>query len=297
MKILLKKYIELLRPFTLLAPLIVSTSIMIASFIYSARTDLDFFTVFWFIFPASLCFALLNGASNALNQATDYTEDKISKPYRPIPRGLVSQKQAYHVSLLLYILAISLSFAVHILFSCFILLISFFSITYSIPPRMKKMLFINQIWVAIPRGLCAILASWSVFSNPFQTLPLVIGGIATLFLIGGTATKDILDIDADRTVGTRTLVNVFGVKKTAFISLFFMISAFGSIILFTHFNIIDVHFLPLIALISLSFLIGWLMINSHKNKTYENTSAWSLMYGTYFLFSLGFSILTISYCL
>lgn len=295
MSIKIKGYFALLRPFTLLAPIIVSSSMMIACLMYSKRTDLDIGSIVLLIIPASFCFALLNGASNALNQATDYAEDKISKPYRPLPRAIVSQKEAYTSAFILYIVALFVSLMVHVLFSSLILVIAFFSITYSLPPRMKKMLFINHLWVAVPRGFCAVIASWSVFGDPFQMLPLVIGCIATLFLIGGTSTKDILDADADRAVGTKTLVNTFGMKKTALFSCFFMTIAFVIIIPLVFLQIIEFYVLPLSAFVGLGCIISWLMIHNHKNQSCENTSAWSLMYGTYFLFSICFSFLTIVY--
>ncbi len=291
----IRGYIELLRPFTLLAPIIVSSSVMIASLIYSGKTDASFLTIVLMVIPASLCFALLNGASNALNQATDYKEDKLSKPYRPIPKGILSRKEARNISFLLYIFAMLLSLAINITFSVLVLFIAFFSITYSLPPRMKKFLFINQLWVAVPRGFLGILASWSVFANPFQNLPIAIGCISALFLFGGTATKDILDADADKKTGTKTLINVLGLKKTSFISLLFMSCAFALIIPLILFNIIEFYLLPLSLLIILSFFIYWLMIHSHKNEKCENTSAWTLMYATYFIFALSFALITISF--
>jgi len=288
-------YLELLRPFTLLAPLIVSSSVMIASLVNSGTIDLSFVSLLWTILSASFCFALLNGASNVLNQATDWKEDALSKPYRPIPKGIITTKEAYKVSFFLYTVALLLSLAVNILFSFFIFLIAFFSITYSLPPRMKKFLFLNQLWVALPRGFFGIVGSWSVFGNPFEPLPLAIGCVAALFLFGGTATKDILDAEADRTVGTKTLVNVFGVKTAAFFSLVFMTGAFGLIIPLVYFHIIHYTLLPLVFLSILSVLIGWLMFHKHKNTKCENTSAWTLMYATYFNFALGFEVITISY--
>ena len=288
-------YVELLRPFTLLAPIIVSSSVMIASLIYSGKIDIPLITIVATVIPASLCFALLNGASNALNQATDYKEDKLSKPYRPIPRGMMTQKEAQNISFMLYIFAMLLSLTISITFSLFVLLIAFFSITYSLPPRMKKFLFLNQLWVAIPRGFLGILGSWSIFGDPFQRLPLAIGCIASIFLFGGTATKDILDSEADKKTGTKTLVNVLGIKKTSLISLVFMSSAFALIIPLIMLNIIEVYLFPLAVLVVLSFLIFWLMINSHKNEKCENTSAWTLMYATYFIFALSFAIITISF--
>ena len=291
----IRVYLKLLRPFTLLAPLIVSSSVMIASLVNSGTTDLSFVSILWTILSASFCFALLNGASNLLNQATDWKEDALSKPYRPIPTGIITPKEAYKVSFFLYTVAILLSLAVNILFSFFIFLIAFFSITYSLPPRMKKFLFLNQLWVALPRGFFGIVGSWSVFGNPFEPLPLAIGCVAALFLFGGTTTKDILDAEADRTVGTKTLVNVFGVKTAAFFSLVFMTGAFGLIIPLVYFHIIHYTLLPLVFLGILSVLIGWLMFHEHKNTKCENTSAWTLMYATYFIFALSFAVITISF--
>lgn len=288
-------YLTLLRPFTLLAPVIVSSSIMVASLVKSSNTDLPFISLLWTILSASICFAMLNGASNVLNQATDWKEDALSKPYRPIPKGIVTPREAYQFSFFLYLVTLLLSLVVNIFFSFFIFLIAFFSITYSLPPRMKKFLFMNQLWVALPRGFLGIIGSWSVFGNPFEPLPLAIGSVAALFLFGGTATKDILDAQADRTVGTKTMVNVFGVKTTAFFSLVFMISAFGLIIPLVYFHIIDYTLLPLVFLSILSVFIGWLMFHKHKNTKYENTSAWTLMYATYFIFALSFSMITISF--
>lgn len=266
---------------------------MIASLTYTKTTDLTLLVFLRVIIPASVCFALLNGGSNALNQATDWKEDCISKPYRPIPMGMISRKEAYLVSLFLYVIALFLSLTIHCLFALFVSLIAIFSITYSVPPRMKKILFLNQAWVALPRGFFGIIGSWSVFGNPFQPLPLVMGCIAALFLFGGTATKDILDADADRRVGTKTLVNVFGVKTTVLISLIFMFGAFLLMVPLMYYRVIEITFFPLIFLIILCGLIGWSMLYTHKNETCENTSAWALMYATYFLFALGFAVITI----
>jgi 4-hydroxybenzoate polyprenyltransferase len=158
---------------------------------------------------------------------------------------------------------------------------------------MKKYLFVNQAWVALPRGFLGILGSWSVFGNPFSMLPLVMGCIAACFLFGGTATKDIVDAEADRIVGTKTLVNVFGVKKTVWISLFFMVGAFALIIPLIFFQVIDLSFFPLALLMIFSVFIGWFMLRTHKNEKCENTSAWTLMYATYFIFALSFALITV----
>lgn len=291
----IKGYIDLIRPFTLLAPIIVSICIMMASCVYNGRVD-GLLNIFWIIvIPASFSLAILNAASNTLNQITDQKSDKISKPYRPIPRGLVSIKDAKIISILLYVTAFLLALLVNIVFVAFILLITVFTITYSIPPRFKDMFIINQLWVGIPRGFLGILASWSVFGNPLEPLTLTIGIIAMSYLIGGSITKDITDSDADKKTGTRTLVNTYGVKKAAFMALPFMLFPFIFIPILIDIGIIESYFGLLTFLIIPVFLIFYLMVRDNtKVKRLENTSSWALMYITYFVFAFGFSVLTIA---
>ena len=291
---LLKNYIDLIRPFTLLAPIIVSSCIMIASYFYNGAL-FNLSTIWWtVIIPASFALAILNGASNTLNQVTDIKTDKISKPYRPIVRGSISIKNAILVSIILYSTAIFISIFINPTFCFLVLLIAFFSITYSIPPRFKDMLFVNQLWIAIPRGLLGILASWSVFGSPFNSLPLTIGLIAMCFLVGGSITKDIFDKHADKKTGTRTLVNTFGVKKAATFSLPFMIFPFCYIPMLIHSGILESYFWILTFFAIPAFIIFYLMIKENRKDGFlENTPSWTLMYITYFVFAFGFSVLTV----
>ena len=294
-KKVVKGYFDLIRPFTLLAPIIVSMCIMLASFFYNNRTG-DLFNIWWStVIPASFALAVLNGASNALNQVTDVRADKISKPYRPIPRGDVSLKEAKIISLIMYIIAVAMATSVNVMFCVFVLMITVFTITYSLPPRLKNVLFLNQLWVGIPRGLLGILASWSVFGNALQPLPLTIGLIAMCFLIGGSVTKDITDKEADKETGTRTLVNTYGVKQAAFIALPFMFFPFAFIPLLIDSGILGSNLWLLTLLAIPAYYIFHLMIRDNSTgKRLENTSSWTLMYITYFIFASGFSLLTIT---
>jgi geranylgeranylglycerol-phosphate geranylgeranyltransferase len=288
----IRGYIDLVRPFTLLAPIFVSMFIMFASIVYNNKF-VEFPTWWITIGQASLTLALINGASNALNQATDVESDKISKPYRPIPRGVVERDEAQSIAYILYLFALLRAVTINAWFGIFIFLIMLFTVVYSLPPRMKRFLFINQVWIAIPRGLFAILAAWSVFGNPFQMVPIIIGLIALMFFIGAMTTKDIVDCEADRKTGTRTLINTYGIKKAAFISLPFLIFPFAIIPILVHYHIINSYFLPLTIIIIPSFFIFYLMLKQQQNKTLENVHAWSLMYVTYLFYAVGFTLLII----
>ncbi|HVP99926.1 MAG TPA: UbiA family prenyltransferase [Candidatus Thermoplasmatota archaeon] len=285
-------YLDLLRPFTLVAPFFVSMFIMFASLIYNNKLDT---TPNWWIIigQASLTLAFLNGASNALNQATDVEADKISKPYRPIPRGIVEKDEAQSIAYIFYLFALLRAVTINTWFGVFVFLIMIFTVVYSLPPRMKRFLFVNQVWVAVPRGLLGVLAAWSVFGNPLQSVPLTIGLIAFVFFIGAMTTKDIVDCEADRKTGTRTLINTFGLRKAAYISLPFLVLPFASIPVLVHFKIMNSYLLPLTIFIIPSLFVFYFMIKQRESETLENVPAWSLMYVTYLFYAVGFTALII----
>jgi 4-hydroxybenzoate polyprenyltransferase len=158
---------------------------------------------------------------------------------------------------------------------------------------MKRFLFVNQVWIAVPRGLFAILASWSVFGDPFHPVPLMIGGIGLIFFMGAMTTKDIVDSEADSKTGTRTLINTYGIKKAAFISLPFLVVPFAMIPVLVHYGMINPYLLPLTIFIIPAFLIFYLMLKQHESVTLENVHAWSLMYITYLFYAISFTALII----
>ncbi|MEF8879401.1 MAG: UbiA family prenyltransferase [Candidatus Thermoplasmatota archaeon] len=288
-------FLHLIRPFTLLAPVIVSSCIMFASFFYNNIGGDIVLTLFYVVLPASISLALINGASNALNQVADVESDRISKPYRPLVKGVISKKSALMVSAVMYSSAVFISFFIDFLFAFFVGMIIFFTITYSVPPRCKSRLFLNQIWIAVPRGLFGVLASWSIFGNPFNHIPLTIGLVAMFFLFGGSITKDIHDCDADKKTGVDTLINTYGVKESAFIVMPFMFTPFVMLLLLVKTGAVESYLWPLTLFVVPSIFICYLMIKRDVKKvgSLENNCSWAAMYITYFFFAFSFSFLTI----
>jgi 4-hydroxybenzoate polyprenyltransferase len=273
-------------------------SIMVASLVFSYKNHgIPIPTDWWItVGQAGFTVALVNAASNALNQATDVKSDKISKPYRPIPQGIIKAESAQSLAYILYLFALLRAVTMNVWFGAFIFLIMIFTVTYSLPPRIKKYLFINQIWIAIPRGMFGILASWSVFGSEHlftDPTPWVIGAMATAYLIGGMATKDITDSEADKATGTHTLINTIGLKQTALISFPFMLFPFIFLFMFIRQQWLKPYLWPLSFFALISIFIFYLMIRRTESKTLENVQAWSIMYVEYIFFALCFSVLTI----
>ena len=104
------------------------------------------------------------------------------------------------------------------------------------------------------------------------------------------ATKDIIDMEADKKTGIKTLMNTFGTKKTALICLPFLIVPFLLIPFFISLHFLEWYFWPLTFMIIPSCLIFYKMKNVLKNNFLENTSAWSFMYAEYMILALGISL-------
>jgi 4-hydroxybenzoate polyprenyltransferase len=138
-----------------------------------------------------------------------------------------------------------------------------------------------------------VLASWSVFGDPFQPVPLIIGIVALVYFIGAMTSKDVVDCEADRRTGTRTLINTFGTKNAAFISLPFLVMPFVMIPVFIHYKLINSYFLPLMIFSIPAFFVFYLMLKQQRSENLENVSAWTLMYVTYLFYAIGFTTLII----
>jgi len=217
-------YWTLARPFTLLAPALGMLSGGVTALgaepptPFTAALALD-------IVLGTLMAAVLNAASNALNQVYDLEIDRVNKPKRPIPAGLITIPQALRFTAVLYTVALALAWVVNI--QCFILasIAALFTWIYSAPPlRTKRDAILANVTIAIPRGVMLKVAGWSTVKSVLGREPWYIGLIFGLFLLGATTTKDFADIEGDKLAGCRTLPVRYGVRKSAYaIAPFFVV--------------------------------------------------------------------------
>jgi 4-hydroxybenzoate polyprenyltransferase len=164
--------------------------------------------------------AILNAASNALNQIFDLRIDRINKPDRPLPAGRLSLSAAGWFSAAAYLAALALAWRVAPGGSraCFWIFAAGAALTvvYSVPPlRTKRFGIWANVTIAAARGLLLKAAGWSAVRSVAAVEPWFIGGIFALFLLGATTTKDFSDMDGDRLDGCRTLPLQYGVRAAA----------------------------------------------------------------------------------
>ena len=215
--------VELIRPFTLLAPFVgfLSAAAIAGRGVPSGNAYLG-----------AVAAACLNAASNAANQVFDVGIDRINKPNRPLPSGRLRVGEAAFIAASLYLLAILLAFLVNIVFLVIVAVTIVLTLVYSAPPlRTKRFAWVSNITIAVPRGLLLVVAGWASVKDVGDLEPWFIGSIFLLFVIGAAGTKDFGDVAGDRLGGCRTLPVVFGAKKAARLIAPFLIFPFGLIAL------------------------------------------------------------------
>lgn len=226
---------NLSRPFTLLPPLLGIVSGAVCAFGSVHNPDPLHrltWTVLGTVVLGSACASAMNAASNILNQIADLEIDRINKPERPLPSGRVSLREAWVATVVLYALALlptwlvvphpydtlagklSAPIETHICF--FIYLAGLLAtLIYSLPSlgRTKRLGWLANLTIAIPRGTLLKVAGWSMVAPVWSAEPWWIGAIFGLFLLGASSTKDFSDMDGDARGGCRTLPLIYGPRR------------------------------------------------------------------------------------
>ncbi len=231
----IRAYIILMRPFTLLAPLIggLCAGLMALGHLGLLKAP-EFSGAYpflkWEVYHLQLIYGavtlvILNAASNVLNQVYDIDIDRVNKPSRPIPSGKVSVNEAKAIAWILYGVVLFRSLMINGVFAGLVFVLAIFTIVYSVPPgRLKKRLWISNISIGLARGLLGIVAPWCIFGSIFEPTPWLVGTIIGIFLVGAATTKDYTDLMGDKKYGIKTLPAVYGIKRSiAIISPFFVI--------------------------------------------------------------------------
>jgi 4-hydroxybenzoate polyprenyltransferase len=166
---------------------------------------------------AVLAAAVLNAASNGLNQICDLENDRINKPHRPLPAGLMTRAQAWVFVAVTYIAALAMVAVVNWETLAIYVLAALATVAYSAPPlRLKRHPVASNFTIALIRGELLKVAGWAAVSTVLRSLePWYIGFIYFVFLLGATTTKDFADIEGDRAAGCITLPVRYGATWSA----------------------------------------------------------------------------------
>ena len=291
--------LEFSRPFTLVAPALGFVSGAVTAYGAAPRdpwhTDLIVFPL-----AGALMAAVLNAASNALNQIYDLEIDRINKPKRPLTSGRLSMRDAWIFTLATYAVALALAWFVapggrH---ECFwlVLIATAITVLYSVPPARTKRLGIwANLTIAIPRGVLLKVAGWSSVKTIVGLEPWYIGAIFGLFLLGASTTKDFADMEGDARGGCRTLPIIYGVRRAAWMISPSFVVPFLMIAIGSWTGVLTGNFILLqtlaFGMTAYGLYVCYLMLRRPEDLAVEeNHVSWAHMYRMMFVAQIGFAL-------
>jgi 4-hydroxybenzoate polyprenyltransferase len=295
----LRTLADFARPFTLIAPAL--------GFASAAATAIGAYphaTWRWeLLVPpviGAIMAAVLNIASNGLNQIYDLEIDRVNKPTRPLPSGRLSMREAWGITIVSFAVAFVLAWNVAPggRRECFWMVVAAAVITtlYSVPPfRTKRLGIWANVTIAVPRGVLLKVAGWSSVKTAMGFEPWFLGAIFGLFLLGATTTKDFADMDGDRTGGCRTLPIQFGATRAAWMISPSFVLPFLMIPIGAWTGILTGNFWLLQALGAFMTAYGlyvcYLMLRRPDDLAVEaNHVSWAHMYRMMFVAQIGFAL-------
>jgi len=207
--------------------------------------------------------ALIDAGGNIINDFFDVEIDKINKPKRPIPSGLISRKLALYLYILTTSLGIILSnflgllpFLISLLSSVLIFLYSF---------RLKRLPLFGNFIVAFLTGLAFIFAGSIAKNIKEAIIPMV---FALLINLAREIIKDIEDIEGDMKAGLNTFPIKAGIKKSIMLSSFIL----AILILLTPLpymlGFYNKHFILIVSAVDLGLI--YVVISLFKDQTKIN---------------------------
>ncbi len=298
-----RTYADFARPFTLLPPALgVVSGAVTAWGAHGTRVPLlpaVLLPVLW----GALMAAVLNSASNAINQIYDLEIDRVNKPKRPLPSGALTMGQAWGFTLACFVAAWALAWlavppGLEARRECFwiVLFTSVLVWAYSAPPlRTKRHGVWANVTIAIPRGLLLKVAGWSTVKTVLGPEPWFIGTIFGLFVLGASTTKDFADIEGDRAGGCQTLPILYGVKRAAWMIAPFFVLPFLLIPIGVRLGILTGN--PVLldvlaaALVAYGAYTVYLLVRRPEELAFtENHPSWTHMYLMMMVAQVGFAL-------
>jgi geranylgeranylglycerol-phosphate geranylgeranyltransferase len=195
----LKAIIQLTRPVNLVIAFI---SIFIGGFVTGTIQPL------LKLILACISGTLITAGANSINDYFDIEIDKINKPERPLPSGKITKKQAYIISIILFITGIIISTYIHL--TGFIIALTTSYLLYMYSYKLKQTVLFGNLTIAFLSGLAFVYGGLAVGQGKQAV---VVGIFAFLFHLGREIIKDIEDIEGDKAKGLTTLPIRYGKMK------------------------------------------------------------------------------------
>ncbi len=202
----IQAFIEITRPVNLLitfAVVYISAIICSDNFLFTINIVL-----------AGLSAAFVAASGNIINDYFDFEIDKINRPNRPIPSGVITRKEAVLYYLILSFVAILISYLVS--FQAVSVVVLTLILLYFYSYLLKSIPLVGNVLVAFCTAFAFIYGGIVVGNINAAFIPAVFAFLINLIR---EIIKDIEDLDGDKENNVITFPSKYGLEKTKIILL------------------------------------------------------------------------------
>lgn len=252
-------YIEILRPGNVIMAVIVIVLVAIIDHTFSIAIVLAMLAVFFEI-----------SAGNVINDYFDYKIDLINKPERPIPSGKIKPKTGRNYAYVLFALGTVCGFLISYLTANwipFIIVLISDVILYIYAYKLKSTPLLGNLTVGFMTGLCFAFGGYSLNNPQIISISWFLGFFAFVMTTARELTKDIEDIEGDKSEGAKTFPILYGEKLSSIIVAALIIIDCALCPLLYYYNIFNMKYLIMIIIAVILFLYSAILIV--RNQTPE----------------------------
>ena len=173
--------------------------------------------------PAVLAFLgvfLVTAGGNVINDYFDIDIDRINKPNRALPRGIITRSHALLYSIILLCLGIIASLLINPICFAIAALNSVLLLVYSW--RFKRLALVGNLLVGYLAGSVFLFGGAAVFAF---FIPSVLFASAMFAIISREIIKDVEDLRGDQYAGASTLPIRYGISLSLRAAALFMLAA------------------------------------------------------------------------
>ncbi|MCJ7496816.1 MAG: geranylgeranylglycerol-phosphate geranylgeranyltransferase [candidate division Zixibacteria bacterium] len=212
--------------------------------------------------------SFISAGGYALNDYFDLEIDRINRPERVLPEGIISPKKALLCSISLFASGFIFSLFLKPLSVVMLVAAIIFLSLYS--ARLKRELLIGNVTVSLICALTFIYGGVFSYNPEVSFIPAI---FALLFHMGRELVKDMEDLEGDKALKSETFPIAYGTRNSQLL----IIAIFVILIILTIFpyklNIFSIYYLILVLIIDL--ILFYIMLSLWNNPSRENLSSLS----------------------
>ena len=258
-------YIEITRPGNVIMAMIAIVLVAIVAHTISIPVILAMLAVLFEI-----------SAGNVINDYFDYKIDLINKPSRPIPSGKITPKAARNYAYGLFLAGTVCGALISFLTNSwipFVIVLFSDAVLYIYAYRLKSTPLIGNLTVGFMTGLCFVFGGYSIGTAEIISTSIFLGFFAFVMTTAREITKDIEDIEGDKSEGAKTFPILYGERLSAIITFVLIIidCALCPLLYFQH--IFNIFYLAIIAVAVIIFIYSaFTIIRNQDTQTAAKVS-------------------------